>query len=414
MRLFSMHLRRDRVTVAITTVLGVGLIGLVAPTAAPAEPGADRAADSTLVRYHGVRFRVPDAWPVIDLADRPDTCARVDRHAVYLGTARATASCPPGIHGRTETITLRPLGSALQPGARVLHTGTPSAMPRRTAHAASWALEAAGLTLTVTYGTDPGSLDDILAGMRLTHAAHAAAAPRATESASKATQVPGTVKGHGFDTCQAPSAATMDKWRSSFKAIGVYIGGGDLGCPNQPHLSASWVHRQKGKGWHILPIYVGRQAPCSNEPFRISKPSSQGKKDANDAVSRAAHYGMAKHSILINDMEYYPRGGSCSTKVLSYLSAWTKQLHARGYRSGVYSSRAAAIAELINARSKDKYQMPGTIFFADWDGHATVKDSNIPSYYWVSHHRIKQYHGAHNEKHGGVKLNIDSDYFDVA
>src|SRR2546429_3308467 len=67
------------------------------------------AAAARTVEYHGLRLPVPAGWPVVDLERHPDTCARVDHHAIYLGTPLATASCPARITGRTETITVQPV-----------------------------------------------------------------------------------------------------------------------------------------------------------------------------------------------------------------------------------------------------------------------------------------------------------------
>lgn len=395
---------------------GITALALIATTGLAGTPGWGAPATKT-VEYAGLTLRVPATWPVIDLAEEPETCARVDRHAVYLGTPSERASCPPRVTGRTETIGIRPLSGPVTPGTVVVPHGIPEAAPASTDHGGRWALEAAGVQLTTTYGTDPAALSGILASARITPDARRerAVVPEAAEST--ATMVPGSHRGWGFDACQAPTSATMDKWYtgSDYRAIGVYIGGGDLGCPDQPNLTPSWVNRQTGRGWHVFPIYVGRQAPCSNEPFKItaSKAASQGAADAADAATKASRYGMAHGSIITNDMEWYPRGGSCSTAVLTYLSAWTTGLHAHDFRSAVYSSRAAAIDDLVAARPSGKYTMPGTIDFAQWDHKATIHDSHIPDRYWAAHHRMKQYSGAHDEKYGGVTINIDASWIDV-
>jgi hypothetical protein len=405
------HTRRRGTAAAVLTL---PVCALLLAAVLPADAALAAPPGTAPVQYHGVRLRVPASWPVIDLARHPGTCARVDRHAVYLGTPAEDADCPPGIAGRTETVSLRPAGAGqVAPAA----TALPRSVPESPSRGASWTLAPAGVTLTVTYGTAPRQVDTILAGARYTSGARPGTTAPAEATQKAWTTVPGDVTARGFDACQAPTSATMDDWRSGsvYRAIGVYIGGGDLGCPDQPNLSASWVHRQAGRGWHIFPLYVGRQAPCSNQSYKITKgrAASQGTADAGDAIARARGYGMAKGTIIVNDMEYYDRGGACSTAVLNYLSAWTVKLNNNGYRSGVYSSRSAAIDDLVAARPSGRYRMPGTIDFAQWDNEATTQDDRIPANYWV-HHRLKQYKGAHNEKHGGVKINIDSDYLDVS
>ena len=38
----------------------------------------------------------------------------------------------------------------------------------------------------------------------------------------------------------------------------------------------------------------------------------------------------------------------------------------------------------------------------------------MPAADWAAENRIHQYQGAHNDKYGGVTLNVDSDYLDGA
>lgn len=46
---------------------------------------------------------------------------------------------------------------------------------------------------------------------------------------------------------------------------------------------------------------------------------------------------MIPGSAFYNDVEHYDRGNiPCRNSVLSYISGWTKQMHARGYLAGVY------------------------------------------------------------------------------
>src|SRR5690606_27776103 len=141
---------------------------------------------------------------------------------------------------------------------------------------------------------------------------------------------------------------------------------------------------------------------------------SQGHQAGADAANLAAALGLAPGSVIYEDMEAYTRGGSCTTAVLSFLSGWTDELHARGYLSGVYSSAASGVADLVAAYNSSTYSRPDHIFFAWWNGRADVDGgSYIPDSYWANHQRIHQYRGDHNETHGGVTINIDNDYLDV-
>src|SRR5688500_4331660 len=73
---------------------------------------------------------------------------------------------------------------------------------------------------------------------------------------------PGNFTGYGFDQCQAPSQAAMDRWwkHSNFGAVGIYIAGNSRGCRTQTNLSATWVRNQQARGWRLLPITLGPQA----------------------------------------------------------------------------------------------------------------------------------------------------------
>src|SRR5687768_7637277 len=77
--------------------------------------------------------------------------------------------------------------------------------------------------------------------------------------------MPGSFAGYALDACDAPSQRTMDRWRTGSKywGIGIYIAGMNRGCDAQPNLTPSWVAEQSRKGWHLLPLVVGRQASCS-------------------------------------------------------------------------------------------------------------------------------------------------------
>lgn len=120
---------------------------------------------------------------------------------------------------------------------------------------------------------------------------------------------PGAFTGLGFDACTAPSTATMQAWLASpYRAIGIYFGGVNRACA-QPNLTASWVAEQQAAGWHLMPIYLGLQAPCttSTKHFLIdpASASAQGRAQAEDAVVQAKALGLAPESVLIFDLEAY-------------------------------------------------------------------------------------------------------------
>lgn len=238
-------------------------------------------------------------------------------------------------------------------------------------------------------------------------------------TAATAVPAPGTYTGSGFDACTAPNSAAMQAWLASpYRAIGVYIGGVNRGC-TQPQLTASWVSAQQGAGWHLIPIYLGLQAPCttSSKPNLIDPADAygQGTAAANDAVAQAKALGLAAESVIFDDMEAYRTDDpACRTAVLQFQSAWSQRLHDLGYFSGFYSSLASGIADQVAVYLSTDYVRPDYLWFARYDNVATVSNPAIPDSYWAPHRRIKQYRGGHNETWGGVTINIDNDLVDVA
>ena len=311
-------------------------------------------AASRTVHFDGREVRVPAGWSVFRLADSPRMCVRLDRRAVYLGTPSTHQRCPAAAIGRRRAILVEPEAA----GASAL----PS-LPRR-----------------------------------------------ATTSAGGA-----VFTGLGFDACSAPSTRSMAAWASSpYRAVGVYIGGINRAC-SQPSLTASWVSQQTEAGWHLIPTYVGLQAPtsaCSScAKLTSSQATAQGTAAAIDAVEEAGAVAMGPGSPLYFDMESYSQTSSATAATLAFLEAWTEKLHALGYRSGVYSSSASGIEDLAGQIGSG-YELPDDIWIANWNGQQNTLDSVVPASAWTPHRRIHQYRGGHNETYGGVTINIDNNYVD--
>ena len=134
----------------------------------------------------------------------------------------------------------------------------------------------------------------------------------------------------------------MTAWSASpYRAIGVYIGGTNMAC-SQGNLTANWVAHEWAAGWHLMPIYVGLQAPgnscgCAPISSSTSQAASQGTSAAIDAVTHAQAIGIGAGNPIYDDMEAYSNGeqhvrGGARVPV----GAWTTELHAEGYGSGVY------------------------------------------------------------------------------
>jgi uncharacterized protein YraI len=226
------------------------------------------------------------------------------------------------------------------------------------------------------------------------------------------------LSGHAFDACAAPSLPSMQTWTSSpYDGVGIYIGGVNRSC-SQPNLNPAWVTEVSLQGWRIIPIYVGHQAPCTRRnavEFTTTTARLLGTADAADAVSKAQPLGILPGSAIYGDMEHYSASDApCRAAVLSYVSAWTKQLHQLGYLSGMYANLTSGAKHLSEAYISPAYARPDAIWIARWDANSTLTGwAGIPNAQWPNHQRGKQYQGDHDETHGGVKINIDSNRFDA-
>jgi uncharacterized protein YraI len=245
--------------------------------------------------------------------------------------------------------------------------------------------------------------------------ATAAASPRAAGSAAGASATVYT--GPAFDTCTAPPLSAITAWAASpYRALGVYIGGIDRSC-SQPQLTAPWAGAVTGQGWRLIPIYKGLQAPCGSSTHLIhpAAAATEGKAAADDAVASASALGMLSGSAIYYDMENYPTGvASCRTAVLSFLSAWTSEIHRLGYVAGIYAQLYSGAADLSGVYPSASYARPDALWVARYDLDSSLAGwAGVPDSQWTQHQRAKQYHGGHNETYGTVTLNIDNDQFNA-
>ena len=384
---------------------------------------AHAAAPTKIIRYHGYRLVVPAAWPVYDLASDPTVCVRFNRHAVYLGPPSTRQDCPAHAVGRTEAILVTPL-TAHAAGAGSATPALPSVRGRNAqpSHGSSIQVPvpSAGVIVTATWHSDPAVVKRALGVGTLAAAQPPAAQPPAAHPAQAK---PNAIHragdpiytGLGFDACSTPSPAAMSAWGASpYRAVGVYLGGANEACA-QPNLTSTWVAQESAAGWVLLPVYVGLQAPkngCGCAGINPSQASAEGTAAADDAVSQAEAVGITPGNPIYDDMENYSRGATNTPSVLAFLAAWTTELHARGYQSGVYSSAGSGVTDLV-AQVGTGYVEPDQIWNAEWNGQASTSSGYIPAADWPNHQRLHQYQGGHNATYGGVTINIDSNYVDA-
>jgi hypothetical protein len=404
-RSIAVVFRRSCPGLTASLVLLAAIASLTASAA-----GAHSASRTKIVRYQGFRLTIPAGWPVFHVGSDTTTCVRFDRHAVYLGRPSAAQRCPAHAAGRTEAILVEPTARSRSADA-VLG-------PRTTRLRA-----ASGATVTATWAAHPAVIKRALRQrtLRPTHpAARASAgahtAARASAAGPRASAAGAVYTGLGFDVCATPSAASMSAWSiSPYRAVGIYLGGANMAC-SQPNLNATWVALQSAAGWHLIPIYVGLQAPtnsCGCAAISPSAAASQGTAAAADAIAEAQAVGLGAGNPIYFDMEAYSPGTTNTAAVLAFLGGWTAQLHASGYASGVYSSANSGIRDLA-AQYGTTYVEPDDIWVARWNETQNTLEPNVPAAAWAAHQRLHQYDGGHNETYGGVTLNIDGDYLDGA
>ena len=424
---------------SIPALIIAATVGMAAtpPTSAAADP-----APQQTITFDGVSIEVPASWPVMTVDGVPG-CVRYDRHAVYLGTP-STSDCPARLIGRVATVQIlrsstvgdsAPIARADADGdIRVVEGSVTrvivTADPGDPGLAGSIAATTTGDGLAMTGSTGQAGPSPATTGATAGSGPSAAgsgesgAAPMSSSPSPAVTGAPIAVatwfSGNAFDTCSAPSLSQMSAWRtnSPYRALGIYVGGVNRGC-GQPNLTAGWVATVTQQGWSLLPLYVGLQAPCT--PFNnvistsTSTAAQQGAAAATDAVTQMAALGLGAESPVYLDMESWDQtDATCTAAVMAFVGAWTQQLHRSGYLSGFYSSAGTGVAALVTKRQTDpSFHAPDVLWFARWDDNAILTDPAVPTTLWADHQRVKQYEGGHDEKYGGVTINIDSDVVDA-
>src|SRR6266545_4532256 len=108
--------------------------------------------------------------------------------------------------------------------------------------------------------------------------------------------------GLAFDTCTAPTLASIQAWGASpYRALGIYISGANRSCA-QPQLTASWVTEVSKLKWRLIPIYKGLQPPCGGKPtdtkITPTGAAAEGTAAADEAVTAATALGILPGSAI--------------------------------------------------------------------------------------------------------------------
>lgn len=226
-----------------------------------------------------------------------------------------------------------------------------------------------------------------LASLFIAYAAYSAGTFMASSASGKIVGAQtGVSEALGYDSCSPPTAAQVnEQWSTtSFAYLGVYLGGitatKDAGCEIQNRaffVEAHLEHEHREAGIDFLPIWDGRQDPCSGLPYTFSENPSEGyaevKKQAAAEVEAAVGAAETRSfitepgSILYYDLEGF--GGvnttehpHCVQAAKEFINVWVKRLHEKFQASaGVYGSTSAS-------NLKEYYtsvNIPNDVWFAE-------------------------------------------------
>lgn len=225
------------------------------------------------------------------------------------------------------------------------------------------------------------------------------------------------------DTGSAPALATVQAWQKSapYDAIGVYVPV-DPAVDNrhdkvQSNLTQPWVTAVQEGGWHVVPIYVGLQAPtaCETGSFHAmdseaATARTQGADAAGYAVGEANTLGIDASLPVVYDLEAYTPG-SCSSAVQAFLLGWTTELHQLNRTAGVYGTPKSAAKDLVAAAAADPTYVLPDLFWAATNNRRAAIDSvsDLPSATWKV---ANQYIFDVTRTYGATSLTVDESAVD--
>ena len=244
--------------------------------------------------------------------------------------------------------------------------------------------------------------------------------------------MPGDFTGHAFDTCEAPSQEKMDAWRthSPYAGVGIYIAGDNRACPEQENLDPR-LGRHPGRQGLAAPPARGRPAGIlrprgplprrtdhlrpggrlrGGAPRRPSSPPVAG-------VAAAKRLGIGRRSVLWYDLEDFDVSRThCRRSALAFVSGWTESLRDAGLPLRPVLQRrprASTPSTPPGACPPARTRCRTTCGSPSGTAWPTPAPSTSREDGWWPHRRVKQYRGDHHERHGGARLEIDSNIVDL-
>jgi hypothetical protein len=316
--------------------------------------------------YLGSEIDIPDEYRVVDA--KKTTCQKLYEKVVYLGIVESEEDCPARAIGDAAII----LTNHYIEGSKQLKSGS------------LYKYIEGGSTLR--RGSDINLM---------------ASSSQFPEPIARAPKYSTYL---GFDTCAAPTLEKLRVWKqlSPYNTIGIYIGGKNKGC-FQRNLNRNYLAQVVAMGYHLIPIYVGEQAPCMKSPTRVAKivdGEKEGDKEANDAIYSAKMLGLVDAPIY-SDIEYFnTKDKACTDKTTAYIGAFHNRLKINHYNYGVYSSMSG-ISNLLDKNSTE------LLWIAKWD-RSKLPNFRGGKFASFAPNYIKQYRGGHSESYGKMDINIDN------
>jgi len=213
----------------------------------------------------------------------------------------------------------------------------------------------------------------------------------------------------------------MDDWwaNSPYYYYGTYLGGPASAC-NVPgrewYADVHAAHAPKGLSWDFLPIWVGKQPPCSTISPRFSgdatnnyqQARTEAANEVDNAVGVATSRGFTSPgTILYYDLEAYDTTNSgCNAAARAYINVWSKRLQETwSDKSGLYGS---ACGSLVNQFWTVTFA-PNDAWLADWNNSPSVYSVACTNKERWEQRRFHQYRGETWVKYGETLLFIDVD-----
>src|SRR6185436_17073878 len=161
----------------------------------------------------------------------------------------------------------------------------------------------------------------------------------------------------GFDTHTYPGTRVMKMWKetpgSPYKWVGYYL-------PSPCHADKSWTGKRDtllAMGWGVAVVYVGQQTwgktPRNLSPAQLDAvrrksdcatdliSASEGRSNADEAVSRASTEGFPDGAVVFLDLE---RMEKVPPAMKEYYRAWAARMLEMGkYRPGFYAHQHNAV-----------------------------------------------------------------------